>query len=523
MQLVGRRGQTFFVSFRNPIFGITGRVIIYCHTVSARNQRLRRILRILSQRYTFRLAIPNSSVLPSTLKYMHNSYINSTGSNTINNILNINKNNSDTSSILIYGGNWSLDLSRPALQYRRAGATNNKFFFPTAKLEQLESLPFLTKTIGRVRSARRGMFYLLNSCYVAKKVGREDGFCFITSKLMKRICGDGRNWSNLWKLLVANGVIECDKTWKRGEKCLGFRLPDDWEAKACLWKQVPFPNFPTYENDLPKITGLGIETIPALNTLDRLYTVRKIFGKWDSKNGKRVFWDENTYSIFRRMILNFDNGFSVRPERCGGRLFTMANQLPKAIRKHLTFWGARTIELDVKCCQPLLLITIYKAKSTEYFKYKNLVENGDLYGEAAAAIAPDLSRNEFKNKYFLPWLFGQSEINNSYKLRIDDWFSTEFPELFARIQDYLKFGSKKLPRTLQRREASMIWRALNEAGIPHVSIHDGCRCLLQDETNARRVIKDAFWTTYQLRPQIEIADVWKEMVDYEKVAQASAA
>lgn len=402
--------------------------------------------------------------------------------------------------------------------FKKLGKEEALFFVPENKLEELKSIPFNKKTIGDSHPAYRAAIFLLHSCHLARHWS-EDEYYAASSQRMRLICNDARTWSRLWKTLEKHGVIECDGKALLGVRGFGFRITDEWEKNGGWKKSGHFADWPMLSDDRSQIAGLELDKDAAKETLWRLYQMRTVTPRLKRAKRKKgvvvrperlSYWTQETYEVALYRLDNFTAHYVISKK--GGRIFTDANQLPKELRSHLLLFGEETAELDVRNCQPLLLGTL-APKGLERDRYLALAESGKVYETVGAAVAPALSRDEFKT-VFIGWLFGESELNNPLKLKIEKWLANNFPELLGVIRKYMERGPKVLPRELQRRESECIWRAVESAGIPFVSVHDGVRIRISDLAQARAVLLDSFSKKFGLSPTIVEADVLKDLREF---------
>jgi len=400
--------------------------------------------------------------------------------------------------------------------FKKIGEENVSFFVPESKFEELKSIPFNKKTIGQSRPAYRAAVFLLHSCHLAR-YWSEDEFYAVSSQRMRLICNDARTWSRLWKTLEKHGVVECDRDALIGVRGYGFRITDEWEENGGWKKSGHFTNWPVLSDDRFQIAGLELDKDAAKETLKQLYSMRTVVSRLKRAKRKKgvvvrrerlSYWTQETYEIVLDRIDNFTAHYSVSPN--GGRVFTDGNLLPKELRSHLRLFGEETAELDVRNCQPLLAGSLLPSDSPERARYLTLAESGKVYETVGAAVAPDMKRDDFKRD-FVGWLFGESELNNPLKSKIEKWFEGNFPELLEVIRRHMRHGPKALPRKLQKRESECIWRAVEAAGIPHLSVHDGVRVRLSDLARARAVLMESFRGKYDLSPTIIDADVLKDL------------
>lgn len=440
-----------------------------------------------------------------------------------------------------------LNYSSGAFQLRKIGTREVNFFVPEERLEELKKLRIKTrkiKAVGASRPAMRALIYLLHCCHIAPYVSdNSDGWARISSKYMEFICNDRRTWAAVRSALVAHGVIECDNKARRGEKSYGYRLTAEW-LKGVQWKRTGcILDWPEVTDGWREISYLGFDRNAAVELLDRIYRMRREVPRFkkrgpakgqaklsSAKGSKMVWvestWDQTTYEAFLWRIENFRKSYRI----CGtGRLFTDANTIPKELRSLVTIMGEATVELDVANCQPLLLWTLYPQESVEAFRYRKLAESGKLYEAARDAVLGgdyeqmketlleservEFERNNFKNRYFVPFLFGEG-AGNRMKPKIEGWLAKEFPEILAIIRNFLLKGPKALPRALQKMESDLIWKAVDAAGIPHLSVHDGVRVRERDLAVARAVLEQSF-SAVGLSPRIEVSDVLAGLQEFE--------
>lgn len=425
---------------------------------------------------------------------------------------------------------WPLKIpnSKGRSAYKVIGREDKEMFLPVSHMDEIKSILFQVrirkgtkktgkyhwKPIGESRPAMRILINLLNKAHLAYHAG--EGYGTIGAKSVKHL-GDGTTFTAVWRALVNHGVITCDEEYIFCQKSYSYRTTDRWESKDVQWKLVVQEGWPVLSDDRPEIPDVELDKDAAKATLEKVFEMRKVVERWKKTKDedgvvhiKPSTWQEKTRDVFLHRIDNFNTKYSVN-EYTGGRLFTDANLFPKELRAHLIICGEKTVELDAKNCQPLLLASLYQQKSKESVDYIQLVQSGELYTVVRDDVAPGMTREEFKQRYFLPWLFGEGEKVNEFKPHIEKWFSARFPDLLEIIQGYMKFGPKALPRELQRRESKCIWRAVNDAKIPHISIHDGCRVRQCDLEAAEDVIKSAFKSYYGLEPKIIVADVMESL------------
>ena len=421
-------------------------------------------------------------------------------------------------------------LSRPV--FKKIGIEEKTLFVPVDRLAELQQAIYDGRALEKCKPAYRGAVFLLNACFMAYFAPTRDNLDIpISVSYATLFCGKGAIWKKVRKLLEGLGAIICDEKMKVGKKCFVYRLTDDWARSSTWRKSSTFQDWPVISSPQQSLPYLSIDVPEALELLERTYPMRRVQGKSviDQRTGERRLrlWEENNYRAYKDRIEHFCNRYSIVQT---GRLYTMANGLPKELRQALRIHGEHTVEVDVKCCQPLLTSVLYKRDSPEKFKYLHLVQTGDVYATVRDAVRPNMDRNVFKQEHFIPWLFGSSETTNECVPEIEAWFEKEFPELMARIREIGSVSNSKnknarnpkaLPRYLQKLESKAIWQAVEAAGIPAVSIHDGVRVRPCDLERTLEVLMNSFESLYNLKPQIEISDVLKELNLFETIVANS--
>ncbi|MCB0321243.1 MAG: hypothetical protein KDD60_09975, partial [Bdellovibrionales bacterium] len=87
------------------------------------------------------------------------------------------------------------------------------------------------------------------------------------------------------------------------------------------------------------------------------------------------------------------------------RIYSSAANMKKELRAILRFKGEELTEIDVSCCQPVLLSKFLKGNipEEEYLKYLKLTQEGLLYGEIASDIG---ETREWVKMAMVKWLCG---------------------------------------------------------------------------------------------------------------------
>ncbi len=344
---------------------------------------------------------------------------------------------------------------------------------PTNEIQNIESLPFKKKTLGRCPRAYDAARYAIHKCYLAKHTGDTE-WAPLWSQLMGEIAGNNSQWALAKDALCIGGYLECDQKCEKGRKSYCFRLgPMLANAEWGYSKN----NLLLPEDTRPKWEGLDLDHELAHRLVD------SIAGQRD--------WNPRVTKGWHTRV----DQFSPHYEICKtGRAYSDANQFPKELRDALVIDGEATVEIDVVNCQPMLLATLYPEQSSEWMRYKALAEAGEVY-EALGRFA-GLKRNEAKEQ-FIPFIFGGK------RPVAEEFFKSEFPELLAAISQRRKASYKRLVYELQGKESSVIVERLCKE-FRAVSIHDGIRVKQSEASYAKQRLLEVFETEWGLCPQVTV-------------------
>lgn len=160
------------------------------------------------------------------------------------------------------------------------------------------------------------------------------------------------------------------------------------------------------------------------------------------------------------------------------RLYHVLNRAAKQAREALRYNGERLVELDVKSCQPVLLLTLCPAEEREGYIE---VLRADIYSLGG-------SSREAAKAEFARFAFGKYRRRNA--------FGEEFTGLFPKFADTIRNFGGSLSAHLQDIEAAVcvyqIGARLLDEGIFWAGIHDAFLVLPRDAATVAQIIKEEF-------------------------------
>ncbi len=246
-----------------------------------------------------------------------------------------------------------------------------------------------------------------------------------------------------------------------------------------------------------------------------------------------------------------------------GRVYSSGSNLKRETRSVLLVNGESVVEIDVSCCQPVLLSYLMRGhiSDVEYQKFSSLTQSGLLYDEIADASGK--SRESIK-KALVKWLCGPwfsdepfIDVDELKKLnaekrqealelhdsltKVNQWFKDQFPEVcnYMRLEktndEYYKiFNTKErresgkatqpyavIAHKLQKLESEIIIEdccsALFEKypSLPILTAHDA---LIVPESMKHKVLEQmkASFLRKELNPRITIKEQEKKGIKEEQ-------
>jgi hypothetical protein len=160
------------------------------------------------------------------------------------------------------------------------------------------------------------------------------------------------------------------------------------------------------------------------------------------------------------------------------RLYHVMNRAARETRDAVRLHGERLVDLDVKSCQPVLLLLLCPDEERE--RYKEILR-GDVYGLSG-------SDRETAKSEFGRFAFGKYRNKNS--------FGEAFTSMFPRFAEAIRRFDGSLCRYLQDEEAAIcvhgVGARLLQQGIFWIGIHDGFMVREQDAALVGAIIQEEF-------------------------------
>jgi hypothetical protein len=234
-----------------------------------------------------------------------------------------------------------------------------------------------------------------------------------------------------------NGFVECDREWRKGEKCTGYRL-------SSALRETTFRLYPIADKAFIK----RMKNAPT--------TCTTLLHRHLEKQLRRIKAEVPTdLPLGHAQVLQLVNdGGRVQnsEDKSGGRFFSNITNMKKELRKYLRVDGERLMEVDVRNCQPLTLVPVLEEQGVECPEYRKLCEEGTLYDFLAEKAG--ISRDQAKRELIACTFFGRNGSRSATKTA----FREAFPKVAKAIRAIKRQDYAELARRLQRAESSLIVR-----------------------------------------------------------------
>lgn len=192
-----------------------------------------------------------------------------------------------------------------------------------------------------------------------------------------------------------------------------------------------------------------------------------------------------------------------------GRICTNITTLPSKLRKYLKYDGHKLVNIDIKCCQAMLLSTFYgdsAAQQTEKAKFVKFFE-GDFYADIAQKSGSNMNRDAAKVESFT--LFFAKNYTAS-KTKFTKAFKKEFPLLYANIRTLKKENYRYVAHLLQSAEADIVIKGVSTdlfaKGIANFTIHDSVMATEEHAELVAKALHDKFFEITGVAPTLKIED-----------------
>jgi len=186
--------------------------------------------------------------------------------------------------------------------------------------------------------------------------------------------------------------------------------------------------------------------------------------------------------------------------RCAaGRLHYPHTNLPKALRRLLTYQGDDLVEVDVASCQPFLASTLYPVGEEERRRYLADVKTPGFYERLGEAARWAGSQDGLKKEIIKVCFFGsRSQASGP----VWEAFAATYPVLAGIIfngkeRDKWR-GDSRLAMALQGAEAKVFIDgalrriAIEMPGVPALPLHDGFLTTASNAEEVRAILEEEF-------------------------------
>lgn len=312
----------------------------------------------------------------------------------------------------------------------------------------------------------------------------------------REICGQ-KKFSEAVKFLSAKGLILVDNTYVVGERCRRYKLPPDTMVPVVVQdKKLAESQHHAKTEKRMKLnnTQRWLSKIVVDQTTfhwQAAVCITDGYDQWGDcadivpqDRDDRMYWDMSI-----QMLMDKDYRFATDPKT--GRFFSNVTNLPKFLRRFLSLDGEPLWEIDIRCCQPLLLASLYTDLACpERLRYIDDVLGEDFYTTLAnkAGEAFD-NRDEIKVAVFRDVMYDRVRDTPMWRI-----FNREYPILAAKIAEVKKDDHAALAIQMQKLEATAMINGVAKdcmmMKLPILTIHDAVLCKACDNATVIELIQN---------------------------------
>jgi hypothetical protein len=359
-----------------------------------------------------------------------------------------------------------------------------------------------------------------------------DGYTILNAVYLKNVISNYKDYLNY---LAKYNIIECDEIFIPGVRSKGYRLKDismstSQEVEVEVTDKSLLKKFFQQKEKIKEKNKIAKGKYPFLM-------------KWFNKN----LQVELPEGITDKRVINSAHRINAQQynftvDNYGVRLHTDITRFKKDYRKYIKYEGDRMKNIDVKNCQPYLLVkllledlkksneTIYntmlKAGGEDlasqddlmilYLKhcegYKNLacyiedVTKGRMYTKVLEAFEAKyqfkIDRNQIK-EYLMPVYFGKK----NYKSKTKTVFKELYPYVDAFLGRYKDSRKICLIKQLQKLESGLVIRKIAPklpVDMPRFTIHDSFFVRAQDVEVVKNKVLSVMKSAIGFYPKVSI-------------------
>lgn len=317
--------------------------------------------------------------------------------------------------------------------------------------------------------------------------------------------------SRFLKLMVIEGILDCDDIYEIGVKSKGYRLTDKYrKGNFHLQKMEDLELSNKIKNKLGEITDEILSREDAYSYVTKWMQFLDM--DYDKADVILQTIPTNLRKKSKMMVDIFDSKFATIDDT-SSRLHNNLTNLSTSLRNTLSLNGKSLVQSDLKNCQPLLFrVHLNKyphIPQTELDKYLNVVCNVGFYeffAEKLNIILTEKNRMVFKKKIFGGVLFDKNRKSLS---KYEKVFQKEFPVIFYCMRD-MKFDNyKNIPISLQKLESQYIFHCVDKLSkenkdIELLTIHDSIVTTEGNEKIVYDLMINEFEKMFNITPKIKV-------------------
>lgn len=352
--------------------------------------------------------------------------------------------------------------------------------------------------------------FVSNPDYKGYKV--KDGYIGVFAKTWREFCHKDK-YVRVRKILSEFGVLEYKKSYKVGLYPKPHRIKSEYLNDDIKYHTIYYP-----AGAKRMILYRANIAIPdeiskyILNTFKRTSINNEKFKKWRQNHENELSSEREKSINDLNQVLNHNKWNKFFFKRLyNGRLYNSFTNCPKEVREFIRIDNEKTIELDIKNCQPYLLVQLYdKKQELHIFEQQRLIkffEDNDFYDFFREKINKDMTRDEFKEYSYQNLFFGS--INSYISNQLYDIFYDLFPILANIILDMKKNRSKReFAMSMQRREAKIViddfGNKMMELNIPFLTVHDSVIIKEKHKNIVSKILIQEFFKNTGIIPELKI-------------------
>lgn len=338
------------------------------------------------------------------------------------------------------------------------------FYYLTEEFLKKEFVPPEILTEKRADIFFEKVAYVIDAIYLKTVMHKKNRHEYINlhSVVLQSILGT-HYAKNILDLLIKKNIIECDGKYHRGEKSFGYRFTRKyWESTFKKGITISPRMFVRIEKNRKQQNDLAIGNDPVKKKIKESVEIVSF-----SVEEARMFVRDYPYADElrreRRTVLIESYPHFTYSTDSAGRFYHWISNLPTDLRQFIRYKGERLYAIDVACCQPLLLASLYPENCEEKSRYIDLVASGNFY-KYVVTLMDDHFDLEFpaekkfvKEMVYADLFYCSNERFTGLKSR----FTEQFPILMEEAAKKKKEHHRNLPLLLQKLEAHLV---IEEAG-----------------------------------------------------------